>query len=118
MKHTLTINETEIGKDGLLVFTGDVTIASAGQVKDVLLSAVKEVARLNIDLTGVEATDISFLQILCAAHRQMSMEDKQICLSGGMSGVIENMLHRTGYKKKIGCSNESMSSCLWIDSCG
>ncbi len=114
MKHSLKINTGESGKEGVLAFMGDISIADARDVKGIIQGALKQVEQLNLDLEGVETADISFLQLLCASHRDVDSTSKKIVLNREMSGEIVGKLARIGLAKQTGCSPGLVSSCLWF----
>jgi len=113
MDHSLKVTKTEAGKEGVLSLVGDLTMAEAQETQKVLLEAIEEVDTLHLDLKEIESVDVSFIQLLCAAHRECFLSEKDIFLQGGVSDIIENLLERAGYSKQCGCSSAAKKSCLW-----
>ncbi|MEE4240674.1 MAG: STAS domain-containing protein [Desulfopila sp.] len=113
MEYTLKIESSEAGMSGVLSLTGDVTMVSALETRKALLEAITEVDILRLDLEGVSSADISFLQILCAAHRECFLQGKEIFLEEGNRGNVEDLLERSGYSRQLGCIVEARKSCLW-----
>jgi anti-anti-sigma regulatory factor len=113
MDQSLKVTNTETGKEGFLSLMGDMTLAEAQEIKKALLEAVVEVDTLYIDLKEIESVDISFLQLLCASHRECFLSKKQIFLQGGVSNIMEKLLERAGYTKQCGCPPAAQMTCLW-----
>lgn len=116
MGHTLTVSNTESGKEGVLSLTGDLTLVEALETQKILLEAIGEVDLLHIDLKEIESVDISFIQLLCAAHRECLFSKKKIFVQGDMTGTIKEFLERAGYSKQHGCLSGAQGSCLWSNS--
>jgi anti-anti-sigma factor len=113
MDHSLKVTITEAGKEGFLSLVGDLTMAEAQETKKVLLEAIQEVNTLHLDLKEIESVDLSFIQLLCAAHRECFLAEKAIFLQGDVSDIMEKLLEKAGYSKQFGCSSAAKKSCLW-----
>ncbi|SHO43470.1 STAS domain-containing protein [Desulfopila aestuarii] len=113
MEHSLKITRTDVGTEGTLSLVGDVTMTEVRETKDALLEAIGEVDRLYLDLHQVESADVSFIQVLCAAHRECFLTEKALFLQGNVSGNLQTLLERAGYVKQCGCFPAARESCLW-----
>ncbi len=80
MNHSLKVTKTTDGKEGTLSLAGDLTMAEVQETKQALLEAIGEVDTLRLDLKEIEAVDVSFIQLLCAAHRECFLSEKGIFL--------------------------------------
>ena len=115
MSHSMIVNNTEAGKEGVLSLTGDLTMVEALDTKNTLLEAIEQVDRLHLDLKAIEAVDVSFIQLLCAAHRECFLSRKKIFVKGDVPGTITEFLETAGYSKHHGCLNGAEASCLWCN---
>lgn len=113
MKQTLAIEETADGKEGMLTLSGDLTVIHASEIKAVIQEATQQTAILHVELIDVESVDISFVQLLCATHRELNEAKKKISLTGSLPEVISNILERTGYDKRLDCPQGADATCLW-----
>ena len=113
MEHSLKITKTDGGKEGTLSLAGNLTMAEVHQTRDALLAAIGEVDRLHLDLNNIELADVSFVQLLCAAHRECFLSNKDLFLQGNVSETVESLLERAGYVKQCGCIPAARNSCLW-----
>ncbi len=113
MDHSLKVEMTEVGKEGVLALAGDLTMVEAQETKKVLLEAIEKVDTLHLDLKKIESVDVSFIQLLCAAHRECFLSEKEIFLQGGVSDIMNQLLEKAGYSKQCGCYSAAKKSCLW-----
>jgi anti-anti-sigma regulatory factor len=83
-------------------FSGNLTIENSGGVKSALILALKETNNLEIDISNVTHTDLSFLQLLFSLKKTAKEENLSICESGGIPPEIKdcyNAIGFTGLKK-------------------
>jgi len=113
MEHSLQINTTPTGIEGILSLQGDLTMVSAQETRKTLLDAIGKVDALRLDLNDVGSIDVSFLQLLCAAHRECFLSGKTILLQGNLTESVEDTLERAGYTRQLGCFADVRKSCLW-----
>jgi anti-anti-sigma factor len=113
MNHSLIVKKTEAGNEGTLSLAGDLTMSEAKETKNVLLEAIGAVDTLLLDLQKIESVDASFIQLLCAAHRECFLSEKSIFLRDEVSETMERLLERAGYSKQCGCFPAATKSCLW-----
>jgi anti-anti-sigma regulatory factor len=92
MQYSLKVNETETGKEGLLTFEGDMTIIHARKIKKALLEAFATVDLLGLNIKTIESADISFVQLICASHREAFLTGKKIIFQGSI--VAPQMLKK------------------------
>jgi anti-anti-sigma regulatory factor len=113
MKHTLTIKKTESGNDGFLALTGHITIMESLEIKKILMTAIDQVNTLMVDFSGIDSADVSFIQIICAAHQEAFLSEKKIHLSGPLPDTIRDLLKNSGYSKQTGCLHKARGACMW-----
>lgn len=113
MEHTLTMSTTGEARQAQLFFSGSCTITEARLVKDILLEAIDQVDHLYLDLQGIGAVDVSFIQLLCAAHRECFLSDKEIYIQEQPGIIMNTFLATAGYTKQCGCLSGAKKSCLW-----
>lgn len=113
MEHSLKVNKTETGLEGLLLFDGDLTMVEAQETAQTLFEAILEVNILNVDLQNVGAVDVSLIQLLCSAHRECFLSGKTIHVVSGANESIRQLVERSGYCKQLGCVSGAKISCLW-----
>lgn len=67
---------SEPGGVGNLTMSGSLTIENAGEIKRRLLTAFERSDHLKVRIMEDAEMDVSFLQILCAAHRTAEKSNK------------------------------------------
>ncbi len=100
------------GGQGTLTLAGELTIQSAGALRDTVLQAQAGVERLLVNLEGVTGVDISCLQVLCSAHHLSVSADKQLGFTGGIPAVFRQAVADAGYAKEV-CCTDGRGTCLW-----
>ncbi|MEI7811840.1 MAG: hypothetical protein WCJ01_05370 [Ignavibacteria bacterium] len=90
----LTIDETE--KKGILALDGSLTIIRATEIKNSLIDAMKKVQSLEVDISGAEDFDLSFLQLLYSAHKTSLGVKKNFSISAGYPEVFELLIKDAG----------------------
>jgi anti-anti-sigma regulatory factor len=113
MEHSLKLNTTQTGLEGILIFEGDLTMVQAQETHQVLFKAVLEVNSLLIDLQNVGEADVSLIQLICSAHRECHLSGKTINMQSGDNESIIRLLEKSGYCKQCGCLSGAKESCLW-----
>lgn len=110
MKKTgFEMKETE---DGEIVMRGMLTVENASAIRSGILNTLRRRDSLKISIEAAQA-DVSFLQILCAAHRLARTEKKDF-LKGDFSDDFVSSILQAGYARNRGCSPGGETNCLWI----
>jgi len=82
------------GKD-IIKLEGNLTVYEVGALKENLLSALKDVDLLEIDMADVRECDTSGLQILCSAKKTADQRSKRIVFPV-IPKAIEDAMIKTG----------------------
>jgi ABC-type transporter Mla MlaB component len=80
-----------------LVLEGALTIRTSEATYRSLRQAVGEHASVEIDAQGAEEIDLSFIQILLAAHKSAQAASRTVCLAGPANGSLLDTLTRAGF---------------------
>lgn len=75
---------------------GDLTIASAPELKERLLEAVKSGKAIAVSLAGVRSLDITSIQLLWAACRQCQAEGGSLTLTAPVPAQIAAKMEAAG----------------------
>lgn len=103
-----TANDVEV-----LTLGGDLTIAQATGLKQLLHGAVDHYQQVEIRFEDVTAVDLSCLQLLCSAHRTASALDKRLTLEGARPAVFRQAMQKAGLMRQKGCVLSPNTTCLW-----
>lgn len=105
----------KIATDGVeLKVSGSFTIENSADMREALMEAFSKGDLVTIDLTDVEAIDVSGLQMLCAAHRTSLGHDKRLVVVGSLQPNVKKSAEIAGYYRHVGCSQDVTKTCVWI----
>jgi len=94
----------------LVTVEGRLTASQAGRLHQALLKAFDRSRRVELALRDVSEADLSFLQLLCAAHRTAVARGAAYLLSGlEAAGPVLRLIRESGAERDAGCPGE----CLW-----
>jgi anti-sigma B factor antagonist len=76
-------------KKGHLAVSGEMTIYTAGELKDKLVSPLEKGAGLEVDLSGVNEIDTAGLQLLVLVKTEAAARDKKATFVGHSQPVAD-----------------------------
>ena len=88
--------DNPIGGAGALEFSGSVTIRQAAEAHARLASALAGEGPLALDLSGVTATDLSFVQLIESARTAFAEAGRALALTAPADGALRDVLERGG----------------------
>jgi anti-anti-sigma regulatory factor len=94
---------------------GDVTIVTASELRDILLDTLSTSKRVELNLEKVTDVDLSFLQLLCSAHRTSLKAEKSFFIVGSYPDVLKEAAKDAGFPLNAGCTLDCNNSCLWLE---
>jgi anti-anti-sigma regulatory factor len=97
----------------VLKLAGSWTIERAQELKHLLVTALRDNAFVTMDLQGVTEVDLSFLQLLCSAHRAFLEANKHFVLHDDKSAEFKRLVREAGFVRTLGCHSDPYKSCLW-----
>jgi anti-anti-sigma factor len=109
MEYTL---ETS-GDMHVLTLNGELTIEHAGELKKVMIDALKNADHVAVTVGDVKEIDLSCFQLLCSAHRTALKSNKQLTLSSRDSKIFQRMVKDSGYARHDSCALNPSQTCLW-----
>jgi ABC-type transporter Mla MlaB component len=98
-----------------LVISGDATVGAARKLKAELGKALRAAANLHVELEQISRIDVSFLQLLCSAHRTAADGGKVLTIVGVEREPVAGLLRQAGFLRHIGCHESTRRSCLWFE---
>jgi len=101
-------------KEGELTLAGSLTIENASVIRKKLITALMKEDALKVSIDADAAVDVSFLQLLCSAHRTASKLGKSFTLGPAASGNFLAAVESAGYFRKKGCARDREETCLWM----
>jgi anti-anti-sigma regulatory factor len=83
--------------DRVLALAGAQGVRESAQTMAGVLAALAEPGDLLIDCAGVSEADLSFVQIILAAHRSASARGKRLALAATPAAALRQALERAGF---------------------
>jgi anti-anti-sigma regulatory factor len=98
---------------GELVMGGSLTIENAGEIRRILLATFERSDCVVMSIAEDTQIDISFLQVLCAAHHTAVKTNKTFELAQTPK-VFLRAVEDAGYRILKGCIHDRDGTCLWV----
>jgi len=93
---------------------GVLDISKARQVRDDLNAAFAEGTQVVVKLEGVTEADLTFFQLLCAAHREAAVQGKKLTVDNtGIQEPLQRLLLEGGIARQFECQHAKGQQCLW-----
>ena len=108
----ISFEETKPGVEGVLTLSGEMTLECAEEIKESMLKALSSVGHVTCDVKDVTEADLSFLQMLCSAHKTSLSRRKMFTLSEARSEQYEDAVQTAGLV--LSCSVGEADTCLWL----
>lgn len=105
--------ENESPKTEVLKIGGDLTIENAQELHKILVTAMNNSDQIVLYFENVTATDLSFIQLLCSAHRTAVRSDKNMKLDGQRPDVLKTAVREMGFIREKGCVLDTQENCIW-----
>lgn len=93
----MTVFKQEDAERARLLLTGDLTLENIRQLHGELQDALEKTQTLAVDVAGATAADLSFLQLLCAAHRKAMKTGRKLQLEGDLPEVFRQAMEDNGF---------------------
>jgi len=94
---------------------GPCTVEEAGRIRSLLVEQMREKDRLALNLEAVGSADLSFLQILCAAHKSALHAKKTIVVDGALPESLIQKVREAGFASRRECGPDLNKDCLWTE---
>lgn len=109
----IDFKKDESKNTGVLTLAGELNINNSGQLRDALLSSLKSVDSLVLDVTETTEIDLTGLQLLCSAHRSSIVSNKKLTIKGYKGGIVQEVADEAGFSNNKCDFREKNSYCLW-----
>jgi anti-anti-sigma regulatory factor len=98
-----------------LEIEGECTLDRAVELKSLLLEALQDGGDLLLKLDKVTAVDLSFLQLLCSAHRAALRCGKGFALHPQHPVAFIEAAEGAGFLRTMGCHDALDKECLFME---
>jgi anti-anti-sigma regulatory factor len=109
----MELKSEESIENNAVKFKGDLTIEHAAELQAFLLESLNQRDRLHLVFENVTEVDISFLQLLCSAHRTAVKTNKTLILDGHRPEPLRLAVVDGGFVRQEGCVLDVRHTCIW-----
>jgi len=99
-----------------LSFEGELTIPKVAELKVQLVKALEKSGGMSLNLKNVTRADLTFLQLLCSAHRSAYKAGKVMMLTDVSEAVDSEVIAAGFIRDNMSCGQNCSDSCLWLES--
>ena len=99
-----------------ITLEGDLSIRRACELKDLLLTALKEGRQVVLEFGEYVGSDLSLLQLLCSAHRTAARLGISLTFGDTVPADFRKTTEQAGYLRDKGCVCGNAATCLWLRS--
>ncbi len=110
----LTFQDQQSGKQGTITLDGELIVNRAEELRMLLIKALIDADRVQVDFGAVNDTDLSCLQLLCSAHRSAGRMKRSLTLAGNWPAPFNKTVQTAGFSRLTGCRLDADHSCLWV----
>lgn len=101
------------GTEGELIMNGALTIENAAGIRNAVGEALAATDSLVLTIGENADVDVTFLQILCSAHRTSVKAKKRLDVNTSRGSIFFRVLSESGLDSRNGCSHNRDGGCLW-----
>lgn len=110
VSHISSVPEKTFGQT-TLALGNKLKVEQAAKLKTSIRDAFETTDHLVLDAAAVEAADLSFIQLICAAHRLAVGSGKRLSWAGPMPSAVIELIETAGVTCSKGCGGHK--GCLW-----
>ena len=96
-----------------LILEGEAKIENIAEIKEKFIEILNSAEGLELDYQGLKDTDLSFLQLLCSAHRTFMSKGKYFKFAGDVTEELAKNVDKHGYRRHVGCKYDKDCTCIW-----
>ncbi len=90
-------------------------IEEAARVRTILVESLSKADKAVLDLSKATDADLSFLQLLCAAHKSAVRRGKTLTIADTVPEDIRQRVREAGMTGNKSCGSDLSKSCLWAE---
>ncbi len=93
---------------------GDLTIGRAGELRQIISDSLKINDQIVLACSEGTDMDLSFLQLVCSAHRTALQSDRLLKLSDTLKAYLLRKAEEAGYFREMICKSDKNHECFWL----
>lgn len=109
----MKILQNSDGRQTTLIFSGALDQPNACKVHQALSEAIRNYTYVIVHIQQTTGMDLSFLQLICSAHRTARSQKKNLSLALEGNDCIKDVLMMSGFDRHCGCGSDEAEPCIW-----
>jgi len=109
LTHTVSSDGTTL----TITASGNLAIDTASELHQLLLEQGSLVQKTQLDLSSLNAIDLSGMQLICSACRTALENQKHFNFSGCMTPEIKKTISDSGLQRQTTCRHNADLPCIW-----
>ena len=98
------------------ILEGDLTLQNSTAIRELFARSIAGRSKdITFSFKDVGDVDLSFVQILCAAHRTAHDKGIKISFSGCWPESFTNLISEAGLNEHVGCVSDCSIECPWLE---
>jgi len=98
-----------------LSFDGELTVAHATVLKREIVESLQTGDNIELDIDQATKVDLSFLQLICSAHRTMCKDGKVLTLKKPFDPLFLQAIQEAGFDRIKNCRFHTTGECLFVE---
>lgn len=94
-----------------ITFRGELTIRSAGEIREILRNALGGRRVVKVHLEDIDILDLPCIQVFCAAHKTAFTMEKQLILDEALPEMVIRTLEQAGFYCLKTCGHNGNNAC-------
>jgi anti-anti-sigma regulatory factor len=109
-------NSGPVKPDSTMVINlgGDLTIARAGELRRIISETLNTGEQIVLACSECADMDLSFLQLVCSAHRTALQSNSLLKLSNTLEKHLLKKAGEAGYFRETACRSDKNHECFWL----
>ncbi len=113
MGDAMKILQNSDGRQTTLIFSGALDLPNACKAHQALSEAIRNYTHVVVYIKQAEGIDLSFLQLICSAHRTATSQKKHFSLALEGNDSLKEVLILIGFDRHCGCGSDETEPCIW-----
>lgn len=111
----ITISTEHKPNNETVTVSGSLTVEHAAEVKAALQEALQQNAEhVVLSLGTISQADLSFFQVVCAAHKAATLSGKTFGIEPSKQGPLMQSHRSLGFSRRVGCNLDTTKSCVFM----
>jgi len=108
----MTLNQKN-DQSAVLSVEGSLTVGNISSLHKKIVELLKQTNTLELDIDHTDGIDLTFIQLICSAHRAFTKVGKNFFITGDKASLY-GRTDCIGFTRHKGCKFENNGSCVLV----